>query len=187
MSSITLYTTLHHNGASSSSVLYGTRKSRVSDRYSDTSLVPRLLMCGNVCNLPEILGNQKLFVLYSYNCDDITYTLPLHHPHVFWPTMEVFRSFVLLRSPATSSSLPRLGTSDMSLKKVQVATTYMTINHSLFLAALTASLMVDTKFTFSDTCSNIDRQSGGRSSFWWGKGREGEGGRRGGEEWREKR
>ena len=38
--------------------------------------------------------------------------------------MEAFRSFVVLRSPAPSSSLQRLSTFDMNLKTVQVATSF---------------------------------------------------------------
>ena len=74
----------------------------------------------HVLNLPEILVNQKLLCYIRIIMTTNVY-LPLHCPHTFWPTMEAFRSFILLRSPAPSSSLWRLGTSDMSLKKVQVA------------------------------------------------------------------
>ena len=47
-------------------------------------------------------------MLYPYNCDDITYTY--------------CGSVSIVRSPGLSSSLQWLGTSDMGLNKVQVAT-----------------------------------------------------------------
>ena len=80
----------------------------------------RYPLFAHALNLPEIMVNRKL-LCYIRITVTINVYLPLHCPHTFWPTMEAFRSFVLLRSPAPSSSLRRLGTSDTSLKKVQVA------------------------------------------------------------------
>ena len=43
--------------------------------------------------------------------------LPLHHLHIFWP----WRNSLIIRTPARFSALQRIGTSDTSLKTVQVA------------------------------------------------------------------
>ena len=45
--------------------------------------------------------------------------LPLHRSHIFWP---FYGSISIICSPAPSSSLRQEGTSDLSLKKIQVAT-----------------------------------------------------------------
>ena len=70
-------------------------------------------------NLPEILVNRKLLcyirITMTAKCI-LTATLSAH-----FLTNDGSISIVLLRSPAPSSSLRRLGTSDTSLKKVQVA------------------------------------------------------------------
>ena len=67
--------------------------------------------------ITRILGKSETIVLCPYNHDDKTYT--------YRYIVRVFStndgSISIVRSPALSSSLRRLGTSDMSLKKVQVA------------------------------------------------------------------
>ena len=65
-------------------------------------------------NFTEILGNQKLCVISVQTWRHNVYS-PLYH-------LYNDGSILIICSPAPSSSLQQLGTSDMNLKKVQVAT-----------------------------------------------------------------
>ena len=79
----------------------------------------RYPLFAHVLTFPEILGNRKLSCYsFLYNCDDITYT----YRYVVAHFLTNDGSILIIHSPAPSSSLRRVGTSDLSLKKVQVAT-----------------------------------------------------------------
>ena len=68
-------------------------------------------MYTDALNFPEILGNQKLLVIFLYNHDIIMYTYCYIFNTFSDQKMEVFNKYLF------SCALQRVGTSDVNLKK----------------------------------------------------------------------
>ena len=87
------------------------------------SLVSTVCTCAYISQKSWEIRNYCVISVQPWR-HNVYFKLLLHCPHTFWQTMEAFRSFVLLCTPTPSSSLRWLSTSYMSLKKVQVATSF---------------------------------------------------------------